>query len=114
MLWFGELISQTGHQITMVALFVQVDRITGSTAAVGAVGFVRVFPMILSSFAIGPVIDTRDRRRILITAQFALMLTSMVLLVGALAGEPSLVLVYGAAAANAALLAIVDADARRR
>jgi MFS family permease len=107
LLWFGELISQTGHQITTVALFVQVDRITGSTAAVGAVGLVRVFPMILSSFAIGPVIDTRDRRRILITAQFALMLTSMVLLGGALAGEPSLVLVYGAAAANAALLAIV-------
>ena len=36
LLWFGELISQTGHQITTVALFVQVDRLTGSTAAVGA------------------------------------------------------------------------------
>ena len=107
LLWFGELISQTGHQITTVALFVQVDRLTGSTAAVGAIGLVRVFPMIFSSFAIGPVIDTRDRRRILIAAQFALLLTSLVLLLGAVSGDPPLALVYGAAAVNAALVAVV-------
>ena len=44
LLWCGELISQTGSQITMVALFVQVDRLTGSTAAVGAIGLVNSAP----------------------------------------------------------------------
>ena len=49
LLWCGELISQTGSQITMVALFVQVDRLTGSTAAVGAIGLVQLGPMIFAS-----------------------------------------------------------------
>jgi MFS family permease len=104
LLWIGELISQTGHQITMVALFVQVDRITGSTAAVGAIGLVQLGPMIVASLAGGPVIDTHDRRRILLVAQSGLMVASALLLLGAIAGDPPLALVYVAAALNGALI----------
>jgi len=70
-LWIGELISQTGYQITTVALFIRVDRLTGSTAAVGAIGLVQLFPMIITALATGPVIDPHDRRRVLLWAQLA-------------------------------------------
>lgn len=106
LLWFGELISQTGHQITTVALFVQVDRITGSTAAVGAIGLVQLVPMIICSLGMGPVIDRHDRRIILLGAQIGLALASGILFVGALAGDPPLGLLYLAAALNGGLLAI--------
>jgi MFS family permease len=106
LLWIGELISQTGHQITMVALFVQVDRITGSAAAVGAIGLVQLGPMVVASLAGGPVIDTHDRRQILLLAQAGLMVASALLLAGALADDPPLALVYIAAALNGALLSV--------
>jgi MFS family permease len=106
LLWWGELISQTGHQITTVALFVQVDRLTGSTAAVGAIGLVQLGPMIVASVVGGPLIDRHDRRVILLIAQAGLMGASSLLLVGAVAGDPPLALVYLAAALNGALLAV--------
>ena len=71
-MWIGELISQTGHQITTVALLIRVDRLTGSTAAVGAIGLVQLLPMIITALAIGPVIDTHDRRRALLWPQLGL------------------------------------------
>ena len=106
LLWFGELISQTGHQITTVALFVQVDRMTGSTAAVGAIGLVQLVPMIVASLGMGPVIDRHDRRRILLGAQLGLAVASAILLGGALMGSPPLALVFGAAALNAGLQSV--------
>lgn len=99
--------SQTGHQITTVALLVQVDRLTGSAAAVGAIGLVQLLPLVLASFAIGPVIDTADRRRVLLAAQAGLAASSALLLGGALADRPPLALLYAAAAVNAALVAVV-------
>jgi len=106
LLWTGELISQTGTQITLVALFVQVDRLTGSTAAVGAIGLIQLGPMVLASLFGGPIIDTTDRRRILLLAQTGLMVASIILLVGALSGDPPLAVVYLAAALNGGLLAV--------
>jgi len=107
LLWTGELISQTGHQITTVALFIQIDRITGSPAAVGAVGLVQLVPMIAVALGVGPVIDRRDRRGILLGAQAGLTGASVILFAGALAGQPPLALLYCAAALNAALTSIV-------
>ncbi len=106
LLWSGELVSQVGSQVTLVALFVQVYRLTGSSAAVGVIGIVQLVPMILVSVGIGPQIDRRDRRVLLIVAQFGLMVSSILLLTGALAGRPPLVLVYGAAAMNAGFVSV--------
>ena len=106
LLWTGELISQTGHQITTVALFVQVFDLTGSSAAVGAIGLVQLVPMILASMLIGPVIDRRDRRALLLVAQAGQAVASSLLLLGALAGDPPLTLLYVAAAINGALTTV--------
>ena len=106
LLWFGELISQTGSQVTTVALFVQVDRLTHSAAAVGLIGLAQLLPMIVASVLIGPVIDRRDRRVVLVGAQFGLALSSVILLVAAFSPHPLLAVLYAAAALNGGLVAV--------
>src|SRR5262249_14917003 len=106
LLWTGEAISQIGSQITLVALFVQVYGLTHSSFAVDAIGIVQLVPMILASVGFGPQIDRFDRRRILLGAQTGLMVSSVLLLVGAHLHRPPLALIYGAAAFNAGFVSI--------
>ncbi len=106
LLWLGELISQTGSQVTTVALFVQVDRITHSAAAVGFIGLAQLLPMIVASVLIGPVIDRRNRRHVLLAAQVGLGLSSAILLVAAFSDHPVLAVLYGAAAINGGFVAV--------
>ncbi len=107
LLWGGEILSQIGSQFTLVALFVQVYQLTHkSSLAVGFIGLAQLVPMLFVSIGFGPQIDRRDRRRLLLFAQFGLMTASALLLLGAYLGHPPLVLVYGAAALSAAFLSI--------
>jgi MFS family permease len=106
LLWTGEMISQVGSQITLVALYVQVFKLTDSPAAVGLVGLVQLVPMVVVALGFGPQIDIRDRRKIIIGAQCGLMFASSLLLFGARLGDPPLVLLYGAAALNAGFMSI--------
>lgn len=106
LLWGGEMVSQVGSQITLIALYWQVFQLTNSPLAVGIVGLVQLVPMLLVSIGVGPQIDRRDRRHLLLIAQSGLMFASVLLFVGARIGDPPLVLVYGAAALSAAFLSI--------
>jgi predicted MFS family arabinose efflux permease len=106
LLWLGELISQTGSQVTTVALFVQVDRLTHSAAAVGFIGLAQLLPMIVASVLIGPVIDRRNRRRVLMAAQVGLACSSVILLVAAFSSHPVLAVLYVAAGINGAFVAV--------
>ncbi|MDH6626906.1 MFS family permease [Streptomyces sp. LBL] len=56
-LWFSGLISNFGTFLTFVALPVQLKDLTGSAAAVGAIGAVELVPLVVS----GPLIETRTR-----------------------------------------------------
>lgn len=103
LLWTGQLISLTGHQITVVAVFYQVFVLTGSAAAVGLVGLVQLVPLILGSIGLGPLIDRVDRRKLLIATEVGFALASTSLLSGALAGRPPVALIYGAIALTAGL-----------
>jgi Transmembrane secretion effector len=91
LLWLGDLVSEAGSQ---VALFVQVFALTGSTAAVGAVGAAQLIPLAGAALLGGPIIDRFDRRRLLLVAQCGQLGASGLLFVGALAGHPPLALVY--------------------
>jgi hypothetical protein len=42
LLWFGELVSLTGSQVALVAVYVQVFAITKSETALGLVGIVQL------------------------------------------------------------------------
>jgi len=93
-LWLGELVSETGSQVTLVAVFVQVFALTHSPAAVGVVGVVQLVPLALAALLGGPLIDRVDRRRLLLVAQCGQAGASGLLLAGALAGHPPLAVVY--------------------
>jgi MFS family permease len=105
-LWSGELVSQVGSQITLVALFVQVYSITHSSAAVGLIGIMQLLPMALVTVLLGPLIDRHDRRVLLLIAHVGLIASSAILVAGAYAGDPPLALLYGAAALNAGCLSL--------
>jgi MFS family permease len=97
LLWMGELISQTGSQITLVAVFIQVFQLTDSAAAVGIIGLAQLGPLIVFTLFGGPLIDRIDRRRLMLIAAGGQAAASFVLMLGALAGDPPLLLVYAAA-----------------
>jgi len=103
LLWTGEIFSETGSNVTLVAVYIQVYRLTGSPAAVGAIGLVQLAPLMAASLFGGPVIDRHDRRRLLAMAQVAQAGASALLLAGALMAQTPLVLVYVAAGLIAGL-----------
>lgn len=105
-LWFGQLISHSGSQITVVAVFVQVFDLTRSAAAVGLVGLFQLVPLVIASIGGGAFADRVDRRKIVIGSEIALALMSAVLLVNSLLPRPSLAVVYFAAAMIAGLVGI--------
>src|SRR5439155_25031557 len=103
LIWFGQLISLTGRQVTAVALPVQVFLLTRSSLDVGLIGLVQVVPLVVASIARGPLIDRVDRRRVILVTEFGMALTSAMLLVGALHGRPSLWYLYVATGLQAGL-----------
>jgi MFS family permease len=106
LVWFGLLITSTGSQFTLVAVFIQVKQLTNSTAAVGATGLAYLTGLIAGSLAGGAILDAWDRRRLLMTAQVGLAAGSAILLGGAIAGRPPLWVVYAGFAVLAANSAI--------
>jgi MFS family permease len=94
LLWFGQLVSLTGRQMTTVALPLQVLLLTGSTLAVGLIGLVQVVPLIVMSIAGGAIADRWDRRTVILWTEFGMAASSGALLAGALAGHPPLWFLY--------------------
>jgi MFS family permease len=111
LLWTGLLVSESGHQFTIVATFVQVRNLTHSTFAVGVIGLVGVIALVVGTLIAGQVLDVVDRRRLLIAAQFSYMAAASLLLAGAIIGNPPLVLIYAGVALLSATSAI-DGPAR--
>ena len=103
LLWISEILSETGSNITLVAVYLQVYRLTGSAAAVGLIGLVQLAPLMAGSLFGGPYIDRYDRRRLLLVAQIAQACGSVLLLVGALMDPTPVVVVYIGAAIIAGL-----------
>src|SRR5437867_13118857 len=78
-MWAAQLVSITGSQMQLVAINWHVYLLTRSPLALGAVGLVRVLPIIVCSLLGGVVADAVDRKRLMITTQ-VVMLTSAALL----------------------------------
>jgi MFS family permease len=106
LVWGGLLISEIGWQFTLVAVFVQTTALTHSAIAVGSTGLVWLAALILGSLVGGSILDSRDRRSLLIVAQIGFMAGSGLLWLGAALGSPPLWLVYVGVAIVAAFSAI--------
>jgi MFS family permease len=94
LLWSGEVLSEIGSNITLVAVFLQVDAITGSPAAVGLIGLAQLIPLMAASLFGGSWIDRFDRRQLLLWAQVGQAISAGLLLAGALIDPAPLGLVY--------------------
>jgi MFS family permease len=111
LLWIGEVISHTGRHITVVALPFQVYELTGSALAVGLIGLAQVGPLVAFALIGGAIADRYDRRRLLIISQLGSMAASLMLVGGAIDGNPPIWFLY-VAAALASAFAAIDAPTR--
>lgn len=93
-LWLGQMVSLLGSNMRLVAVAWHVYALTGSTVMVGLVGLAEVVPLIAVSIFGGALVDTRDRKKLIVRAQLGLMLSSGGLAAITLAGEPSVGWIY--------------------
>jgi MFS family permease len=111
-LWAGQLVSQVGSQLTIVAVAYQTYRLTGSTAMVGLVSLGQLFPLLAGSLLGGPLVDAWDRRRVMLATQVLLAVGCAGLAVNALLAHPLLWLIFVCTAESAAFQGL-DWSARR-
>src|SRR5205807_5490796 len=112
LLWIGQLISITGSQMQLVAINWHVYLLTRSPLALGAVGLVRVVPIILCSLVGGVVADVFDRRRLLVITQTVMLLSAGALAAITLSGMESVWPIYLLTAISSAAVAF-DNPARQ-
>jgi MFS family permease len=110
-LWLGQLVSQFGTNMRVVAVAYQVFQITHSTVAVGFVGVVELVPLLVFGLIGGAIADRLDRRMLSAQAQVGLMITSGALAAITLGGDPSVLWIYVLLAISSAFAA-VDRPAR--
>src|SRR4051794_18204011 len=112
LLTVGQLISDIGRQFTAIALPYQLYVLTREPISIGILAVVQLGPILVLSLVGGAIADLVDRRRLLITTQTGLLVTSGALALVATMPSPPLILIYGIAFIAAALGAI-DTPARR-
>ena len=65
-LWLGQVISQIGDSFTFLALLITVNRLTGSTVAMGMMMISLTLPQLVFSFLAGVVVDRVNRKHVMI------------------------------------------------
>jgi MFS family permease len=103
--FIGQLISNTGNQLTNVALILFVLKLGHSGLAVGALVACQFGPLVVLSAWAGAVADRTDKRRALLVTQSLEMAQSGTLAVLAFLPHPSLVVLYALALSGGVLLA---------
>ncbi|MBV8385394.1 MAG: MFS transporter [Acidimicrobiia bacterium] len=110
--FIGQLISNSGNWLTMVALTLLVLRLTGSGVAVGFVAACQFGPiLVLSAFA-GLIADRSNKLRLLKITQIGEMCQSFILAGLAFMHHPPLAALYATALAGGVLLSL-DNPVRR-
>lgn len=104
-LFASGVVTNLGSMITYVALPFQIKNLTGSYVAVGAIGLVELVPLIVFGLWGGALADAIDRRLMVILTEVGLGVTSVILLINALAPTPQVWVIY----VVAALVATMDA-----
>ena len=96
-------ITNFGSFLTFVALPVQMKELTGSAAAVGAIGAVELIPLVVFGLYGGALADALDKRKLIVWTEAGQGLLCAVLLVNALLPDPLVWPLYVVAALSAAL-----------
>src|SRR5438105_11222746 len=97
LLFWGQLVSFLGSQITYVAVPYQVYRLTHSPLMVGLLGLAELGPVLALSMIGGAIADARDRRTTVLTTEVAFAGLSALLFLNALLPEPLLWAIFALA-----------------
>jgi MFS family permease len=106
LLFWGQLVSFFGSQITYVAVPYQVYQLTHAPLMVGLLGVAELVPVLGLSMLGGAIADARDRRAVVLITEVAFAVLSALLLLNALLPEPLLWAIFALAAAQAGLFAL--------
>src|SRR5215469_17042217 len=79
LLFWGELISNGGTQMQVVAVAWQVFLLTHSPVALGLIGLMQAIPRLAFSLVGGVLADVFDRRKMLILVNLTMMIFSAIL-----------------------------------
>ncbi|HTC82517.1 MAG TPA: MFS transporter, partial [Acidimicrobiia bacterium] len=93
----GQLISQIGNWLTLVAQALLVLKLTDSGYALGALAAAQFGPVLVIGAFAGLVADRSDKRRLLIIVQTLAMLQSFSLAALAFMGHPPVLAIYAVA-----------------
>jgi MFS family permease len=99
-------VSFVGYWMTAVAVPVQVYEISRSSFWVGMLGLVGLVPLIVFGLWGGAVADAVDRRRLLLVSSYTTWSVTLALLVQALLGLNSLVLIFALVAVQSGAFAV--------
>src|SRR5215475_13054814 len=87
LLFWGQLISMMGSQITYVAVPFQVYQLTRSPLLVGLLGIFELVPVLALSMVGGLIADHGDRRKVVLITELIFAILSALLLANALLPE---------------------------
>ncbi|MGY6025153.1 MFS transporter [Streptomyces spinosirectus] len=105
-LWVSGTVSNFGSFLTFVAVPVQLKELTGSAAAVGAIGAVELLPLLVFGLYGGALADALDKRKLIVWTEAAQGLLSAALLLNALLPTPAIWPLYVVAALSSALVSV--------
>jgi MFS family permease len=110
--FFGQLVSQVGNWLTLVAQTLLVLKLTDSGYALGALAAAQFGPILLIGAFAGLMADRSDKRRLLIIVQALAMVQSFGLAILGFMADPPLLAIY-AVAVFSGIATAFDNPARR-
>jgi MFS family permease len=108
----GQLVSQVGNWLTLIAQTLLILKLTGSGVAVGLLTACQFLPVLLIGPWAGLIADRSDKRKLLLIVQAFAMLQSFALAVFAFLPHPQVAALYAIALAGGVAVAF-DNPARR-
>lgn len=91
----GSFFSLVGSSLQIWAIFWQLDHLTHRPEAVGTVGLIRVFPLLVFGLLAGHVADTRERAKVLLVTQSTMGVLALALALLTFTGRVTPLAIYG-------------------
>jgi len=105
LIWSSGLVTFLGSETTYVAVPFQIKELTGSLALAGLLGIAELVPLIVFGLLGGALADARDRKRMVVGCELAMLAMSALLLANTLLPDPQVWPIF----VVVALFAVFDA-----